>query len=320
MTDRTREHERPSIVVVGANGFIGRRIVRRLADETTQVRAVIRTMPSEPIRGAICFALSDAPGDSELRDFMRGADAVIYAAGESVPSKFNLHADRLMNEELESLERICRLVAQASVPRIVYLSSGGTVYGEGGGVKHQEDQSLAPKNMYGRAKVLSERFLLSVADERNISPIMLRISNLYGVGQIPARGQGVVATFAAALIANDAIHLWGDGSEIRDYLYIDDAVNAILAATRYRGLHKTFNIGSGQGISVLEVLSRLEKLVGPARARVTHPRSPEAVAHNVLDCQLAREELDWRASTSIDVGLAHTVEWLKEEWLKRARA
>lgn len=193
----------------------------------------------------------------------------------------------------------------------LYISSGGTVYGDAAALPLTEDAPANPISPYGITKLAGEHYAMMYR-RLGVPVIIARPSNIYGPGQQARRGQGLIAAAFAAALAGCPINVFGDGSQLRDYLYIDDlcaAVDAIL----YRGDHgATYNIGSGNGVSSNDLLATLGALVaGDGRTLdVVHadPR-PFDVHSNVLDSGRIETATGWRATTRLSDGLAHTWRW-----------
>ena len=139
----------------------------------------------------------------------------------------------------------------------------------------------------------------------------MRPSNLYGPRQRLDTAQGAVAVFLDRALRDEPIQIWGDGSVVRDYVYIVDAVDAMLRAARFDGEPRVFNIGSGVGVSLNQLVEQIGKLLRrPIRVERGEARAVDVPA-NVLDCSLALRHLGWRASTPLGEGLRHTCEWLR---------
>lgn len=300
------------VAVVGASGFIGHRLVETLASEAAHdVVAVVRSKPMLEIARVVYRAMADLQMLDAAAHPFAGCEAIVYAAGHSVPGAFERDAARYFSDEAASLMTVAQSMLRVGVDRIVYLSSGGTVYGEGAGRAHEERDLLQPKSLYGISKVTCESLLHAFAASQGLAPVILRLSNCYGPGQRPGRGQGVVATFAASIANGRTVEIWGDGSEVRDYVFIDDAIAGILAAIGYRGASRVFNLGSGRGVSVREVVDAMARTLSRPAVVATRSRVDGAVLHNVLDCARAARELSWHATTEFEAGLRCTLSQMK---------
>jgi UDP-glucose 4-epimerase len=181
---------------------------------------------------------------------------------------------------------------------IMFASSGGTVYGEAENLPVSEDHPLRPKTAYGVSKTASEHYALLYRRLWGLDTRVVRLSNPFGPGQ-DIRGQlGAASIFAARALAGDGIEVWGDGSAIRDFIYVDDAISGLLAIMsvppgRFSGLDPVINIGSGRGVSLHELISLLTHIIGESIEVLYKPARDFDVHANVLDITRARRLLGW---------------------------
>lgn len=300
------------IAVVGASGFIGARTTRRFAQmRDTNVVALSRMPPTLlPHQVEHRYVSFEVPAES-LRCQLSDIDCIVYAAGNAVPRAFEANPQSAFAAETTFVTTLLESLPNSRPIRCVFLSSGGTVYGESGACAHSEVQAASPVSIYGATKLACEALMLAYAARERVDPVILRLSNCFGPGQHPKRGQGVVATFGAALLANEPLEIWGAGQEVRDFVYVDDAVDAIARAVVYRGEERIFNIGSGVGVSLLQLIDSLSKQTSSISELRFHSAPKGAVAANVLDISRARKLLRWTPKTTLHDGLGHTLEWLR---------
>jgi UDP-glucose 4-epimerase len=152
-----------------------------------------------------------------------------------------------------------------------------------------------------------------------IRTITLRVANPYGERQRVETAQGAVGVFLHRALGGDPIEIWGDGSVTRDYIHISDVADAFVKAVEYSGPKSVFNISSGSGTSLNELIVMLEDVLGKSIERRYLPARPFDVPVSVLSNDLARAELHWTPSTSMREGIARTAEWVKGELAKAAR-
>lgn len=205
------------------------------------------------------------------------------------------------------------------VRRVVYVSSGGVVYGEPATIPTPESYPKLPLSPYGVGKLAGEHYLAYYAAVHGLNSVALRYSNVYGPRQDPHGEAGVVAIFGLRILAGEPITIFGDGEQERDYVYVGDVVEAnwlaSLTGTRTGpGLDATaWNIGTGRGTSVNELADRLMRISGRDVERIPAPERPGELRRSVLDCSKAAAELGWRPRTDLDEGLARTMEHIKKE-------
>ena len=161
-------------------------------------------------------------------------------------------------------------------------------------------------------KLTIENYIHLFRHSYNLEPLILRISNLYGEGQDPTRPQGIISTLFDRLLRKKSIPIWGDGSIVRDYVHVKDGARAFLLALRYRGKENVFNIGTGKGTSIRQLLDLAEEISG-RRPKIKWMNSRNLdVPRNVLDANRARTHLKWKPEIKLKSGLQQMFESLKD--------
>nr|WP_323690107.1 NAD-dependent epimerase/dehydratase family protein [Rhizobium sp. AN95] len=202
---------------------------------------------------------------------------------------------------------------KSGVKRIVFISSGGTVYGVPKTIPISEEHSTYPTSSYGITKLAIEKYLDLYRSLHGLEYVTLRLANPYGVGQRLDAQQGAIAVFLARALRGEEISIWGDGSVIRDYIYVDDAIDAMVRSVdvNIQG-GCVVNIGAGVGYSINEILSAIEKVTG----RRTNKKYVEGrtydVPANVLDISAAARLLGWTPKISLEEGLLRFSNWIKD--------
>jgi UDP-glucose 4-epimerase len=217
-----------------------------------------------------------------------------------------------------TLQLLHAMVAH-NVRRIVFISSGGTVYGIPKYLPIDEGHPTDPLVSYGITKLAIEKYLSLFERMHGLKAITLRVANPYGERQRIETAQGAVGVFLHRALTGKAIEIWGDGSVTRDYIHISDVTEAFLQAIQYSGSRSVFNISSGSGISLNELIIMLEEALGKTIERCYLPARPFDVPVSVLSNELARAELHWVPSTSMREGILRTAEWMKNELAKTVR-
>ncbi|MBD0272206.1 MAG: NAD-dependent epimerase/dehydratase family protein, partial [Acetobacteraceae bacterium] len=208
------------------------------------------------------------------------------------------------------LLEICRA---AGVRKVVFLSSGGTVYGIPNSVPIREDAPTDPISAYGVSKLAVEKYLHLYRHLHSLDYAVLRVANPFGPWQEPDRRQGVVTALIQSVLDGRPAEIWGDGRVVRDYLYAADVAEAVADAAAYAGSHRVFNVGSGIGRSVLDLLCDVGAALGQeaAVAAVHKPGRAVDVPMNVLDTALIRREMGWAPRTGWAEALGETAAWLR---------
>jgi UDP-glucose 4-epimerase len=198
------------------------------------------------------------------------------------------------------------------VKRIVFLSSGGTIYGRPNQVPTEETAPTDPITAYGICKLAIEKYLALYQLHFGLDYRILRVSNPFGPFQVPRKRQGLIAEIILRAINGESVEIWGDGSIVRDFIFVDDVIDALELAAEDCGEERLFNIGSGVGRSVRDVLAAVENLLGQKLDIVWKDTRPVDVPVSVLSIRRAREKLGWAPKTSFEGGIAQTIAWWKE--------
>jgi UDP-glucose 4-epimerase len=208
--------------------------------------------------------------------------------------------------------RLLEIARLNGVRRVIFASSGGTVYGLPQSLPIAESHPTQPLVSYGIAKLAIEKYLHMYQVLHGVEYCVLRLANPFGERQRVSAAQGAVAVFLHRALHGETIHIWGDGSVTRDYIYIKDAISAFIKAMSWQGSQRVFNIGSGQGLSLNDILAAMEKLLGRPVTRSYEPARNFDVPVNVLDITCARQHLAWAPEVSFHDALANTLAWMRE--------
>jgi UDP-glucose 4-epimerase len=302
---------RPAIVF-GAGGFIGTNLCRGLAAAGYPVRAFGRRRLFPQAAPEVEWI----EGDFANRDAVRRAlprDGVVYHLIHGVLPHAVPAVD--LDASLAPVFSMLDMCKAAGVARVVFVSSGGTVYGAAEQVPTPETSPLAPMTPYARANVAIEERMVRLHEQSGIETRVLRVTNPYGPYQTADKNQGVIAALISRTLRGERIEIWGDGSVVRDFVYIGDVVAALTLAASDAGASRILNIGSGQGRSLREVIAVVGAALGGAVMIDFKPGRPADVPVSVVAIERAREELGWAPKTDFAAGLKATVDW----WRSRAR-
>ena len=298
-------------LVTGSTGFIGTFVTARLRAAGHTVLEGVLGPPRNPHQ----LRCSLGSTVDEWRNLIRGCDGVVHLAWSTLPSSANLVPVEDLNTNLVGTVRLLEAMRQQPGTRLVFASSGGTVYGKSGEVRLREDHALRPVSVYGTSKLAAETYLMLYRRQWNVDARILRVSNSYGPGLDIGSGGGVATSFAARALRGEGIDIYGCGRLVRDYVYIEDVASAFEAmletpVSAFSSTDPVVNIGSGVGISLDEIVSLLEKLLQrPLTVTYKSARSFD-VGFNVLDITLARRVLGWSPSVSFENGMRKTLDGL----------
>ena len=301
------------VVVIGGCGFIGSHIVDVLTGLGMSVRVFDRK--PEAFRAAVPgvdYILGDLADISLLTSAVSGMDAVIHLASSTVPQTSNLDPVADITDNLIGCVRLLDVMRSAGVGNILYLSSGGTVYGIPQHEPVTEDHPLQPLNSYGIVKVAAEKYLHMYSQLHGLRYCVLRASNPYGPRQGHTGIQGVISTYLWKALREQPIEIWGDGRIVRDFIHVRDLAE-LCALALTSGASGIYNAGSGQGTSILEIVATLEQVTGRLLAPVFKPGRNFDVPRVVLDITRARNTFKWSPRTGLLAGIAETWQWMQEQ-------
>lgn len=317
------ESRRPErVLVTGGAGFIGSHVADRFLAEDCEVTVLddLSTGRRERIPRAAAFVemTLDDPGLSEVFTERRFDTVSHHAAQIDV----RLSVEDPLNDARSNVMGLLNVLEQArrhGAERVIYVSSGGVVYGEPEVIPTPESHAKLPLSPYGVSKLAGEHYLAYYAAIHGLEYAALRYSNVYGPRQNPHGEAGVVAIFGSRILSGEPITIFGDGEQERDYVYVGDVAQANWQASTTplpvgSDLDaRAWNIGTGRGTSVNELADLLMRIAGREVERLPSPERPGELRRSVLECSRAAQEFGWRAKTSLEDGLARTLEHLREE-------
>ncbi len=301
--------------IIGGGGFLGTALRRRLHESGNRVLVIGRRpiellLPSERYVPSSAFA--DFARDCRGERFA----AVVDLAHATVPSASVLDPIADITDNLRFVQAHVEAAQALGAERYVFVSSGGTIYGDSGQGVLTEDAPHRPISPYGIGKLACEHFILLNHRRNRLPALIVRPSNVFGPGQQPFRGQGLIATALAAALSASPLTIYGDGSQVRDFLYIDDLNEGLLAAITNGRPGESYNLGSGRGIRVDDVLERVSRIVAEDGLRLITNRQPGRlfdVHSNVLDLAKLRKVSGWQPKVSFDEGLRRAWHWIKRQ-------
>jgi UDP-glucose 4-epimerase len=297
-------------LVLGGTGFIGKTLIEKLVKQGHFVRAYslsqyhTNTKEIEHVQG-------DFATGENLELALRDIDVVYHLISSTLPSLPHSKSIEDIDINLIGTIRLLNLMVTANTKKIIFASSGGTVYGIPKYLPLDENHPTNPICSYGITKLAIEKYLQLFSINSPINAVALRISNPYGPHHNIKNKQGLINTLCHNIIHGRSISIWGDGSIVRDYIHIDDVGNALLSALGQTSKFTMVNISSGIGLSVNAVIEKvLSKTGGSPTIQYLEPRSFD-IQECVLSNSLAKQQLDWFPLISIDEGIAQTIQWLK---------
>ncbi len=303
------------IAIFGGGGFIGSAIADRLLQDRHELRIFERPrvepfrefVPSEKVE----WVTGDLMSVHDVSQTLDGMDAVMHLVSTTLPGNSNEDMVYDVETNLVASLQLLRAMVTKGVRKIVFISSGGTVYGDPVYLPIDEKHPTEPRVSYGVTKLAIEKYLLLHEHLHGMKANILRVANPFGERQRVTTGQGAVTAFLSRALQNQPLEIWGDGSVTRDYIHVSDVADAFARAVSYEGPQSVFNISSGMGTSLNELIAIIEEVLGRDVARRYRPGRPFDVPVSILDNSLARRELGWEPRVSLREGMARTAAWIQ---------
>ena len=297
------------ILVVGA-GFLGSAIALALNQSGHRVTLLSPRAEASSVPGNPAVVRGRQEDGALMNDLLRVHSVVIHAAWSTTPGS---SAGRPALESAAGLApwlAFLETLRRYPTVRLLFLSSGGTVYGNPDRLPVSEDAPLQPRSCHGAGKASAELFLSTLRPDREQETVVLRVSNVYGPGQPWRDGFGVLRHLLQCATNGKPFTRWGDGSQVRDYLYIDDFVDAVLRMVDHPKVSGVYNVGSGSGASVQELITLFESVTARPVRIESQPARNGDVDRIVLDSSKIRRAVGWAPAIGLREGIALTWRWL----------
>ena len=277
------------VIVIGGNGFIGANICKYFSEKNWSVTSFDLALPKEKIKN-VEYIQGDYFNNTLLESQISDKDLIIHSLSTVNPGNSSVKFLQGYSLDFVQMARLA-LMLVGTDKKMIFISSGGTVYGNQTEFPIKETASLNPINHYGCLKVCIENMLRTYNIQNNTSILIARVSNPFGPGQDYKKGVGFVDAVLKKAINQEQIEIWGDGENIRDYIYIDDVCKMIFGMANYEGEIDTFNVSSGIGVSQNDIISLLKKQGYNLDVKYTKARSVDA-RKIVLDNSRIKEICD----------------------------
>jgi UDP-glucose 4-epimerase len=301
-------------LVTGGNGFIGSHLVDQLVKRDWNVIVLdLNERRYDSLPPQVHFIKGDLNQDYLVREAVTGIDVVFHLTWTTIHEVANQDPAGDVTANLIPTIHLLEACRNSGVRRVIFTSSGGTVYGSAQAWPISETHPQNPVNSYGVTKLATEKYLYMFRHLYGVDYAIFRPSVPYGPRQNPLARQGAVAVFLYRVSHDLPVTIWGNGSVSRDYFYVSDLVEALIAgAENDLREQRIFNIGGEEEVSLIELLGRIEEVVGK-RARIEYaPARRFDAPRIVLDTHLAREELGWNPRVSLTDGLVRTWAWMSD--------
>ncbi len=302
------------ILLLGATGFVGQHLLWALQNHSLETHVIARHAHILPIQPGVHYHATSLDDTACLTRILPHCQTVIHLASASTPGSSALQpvfeAEHIILPTLRFLE----VLQDYPSIHLIYLSSGGAVYGNTDHPFIPEQTTLSPLSYYGASKVAIEQFIQAFCQQLHRPATILRPSNFYGPGQPYRPGFGIIPTIFHHLRIQKPLSIWGDGNIIRDYLYIDDLTRLCEHLITHHSSNNTvkiYNVGAGQGHSLNQLCELIEEVTGQKIQRNYQTARQVDVRRVVLDCHQVCKDHQWFPKINLKTGLKLTWEWFQ---------
>ena len=317
---RDKLTRRTKALVTGGAGFIGSHLVDGLLDDGYDV-AVVDNLSSGQLRNVnhrATFYHAEL-NDVRLNQIVQRErpEFVFHLAAQSSVRKSAIDPVADADANVMGTIRLIAAAASEGVEKFIFSSTGGAIYGDPETIPCDEDTPVNPLTPYALSKYVGEQYLELFNETYGLDYTILRYANVYGPGQNPDGEAGVIAIFTGMMLSERRPHIYGDGLQERDFVYVSDVVQANLAAIN-KGHGRTYNIGTGERVSVARIYEILQEFTEFDQEPDYRPRRTGEVLQIALDSTRAEKELKWTPEVSLEDGLRRSVEYVKASFSQRA--
>ena len=298
-------------LVTGAAGFIGGTLVHRLLSEGVEVTGFDRHAPGRPLPEGIRHIEGDIRDPASIRAAIVAArPEIVYHLAAQTSVSVSMREPQLdIESNILGTLHVAQAAIAGGVRRLVAYSSGGAIFGEPPTLPVADDDAKAPRSVYGVSKLAGDLLVPLLAQGSDLEASIVRPGNVYGPWQDPHGEAGVIAIFAMRMLANQEATIYGDGTQFRDYVFVDDVVEAtVRAATRTPA---ACIVATGTATSTREVFDAVARAAGYERPPVFGPERPGDIHGITLDASKAREAWGWTPETAFEDGIHQTVDWYR---------
>lgn len=305
------------VLITGGTGFIGSFVVEELLKNKHEIVIIAngRQLPVylESLSNKIAYFQGDFGEIDALEKALPGCNAIIHLAWSTVPKQTKGATAFEFSSNINSSINLIEKCIDFNIDKFIFISSGGTVYGIPDQIPITELHNLNPISNYGLSKLTTEKLIHLYHYSQNINYTVLRVSNAYGERQNLYKNQGVIGVWLKSILQKKEVEIWGDGSVVRDYVYVKDVAAAIVSALNLIDGASVYNIGGGKGYSLNDVIIEMNNVIDISfKVRYKSSRNFD-VPINVLDISNAKEKIGYYPTVSLSEGLSRTWKWIREQ-------
>jgi len=302
-------------LVLGGNGFIGSHLAEGLVKAGYDVRIFDNFKRGTKNLDAIIDKIEIIKGDfwneDDVCDALKDIDFLFHYISTTTPATAIKNPIYDIESNIIGSVKLFQNAVLNNVKKIIFPSSGGTIYGDSTGVPMKETDPLNPINPYAISKLTIEKYLHYFNQAHGMDYTILRYSNPYGERQNPSGKQGVIPIFLNKIKHGEQPVIYGDGSMVRDYIYVKDAIDATLSVFNKKTTEKIFNVGSGVAVSLNELIEIMSDIVGQKILPDYIENSGTYIPKIVLDISTIKNNSGWKPATELSEGVNKTWKWVK---------
>jgi len=310
-----------NVLLIGGSGFLGTALAEKFAQRDMPFTVLSRSRMCPPRLARVIhehkklavYVSGDCRDEELIEEVISRHGPIIYLAYTNMRGVSSGDPTTELRDNLSSSTVVFKAAARHQ-RQVLVASSGGTVYGSSDPIPIKETHPTVPISSYGKTKVAIEKYVFELSQNDGLKYMILRPGNAYGIGQMPFRGQGFIATAIASVLRGEPVRIFGRPGAVRDYVYITDMAEAIAVAMEKGEIGATYNIGSGRGHTNEEIVKEIESIVsfdGLVVKREYLPERPQDVARVILDSSRLELKTGWRPVVGLREGLKYTYLWLK---------
>ena len=304
-----------NILILGAAGFIGTNLANELAKNKNNKLKLVDTKMEyfntiQSVSSNVEYVVSPLDDNCDFERVLNGQDVVYHLVSTTVPSTSNMHISNEITSNITFTISLLEGCVKNHIKKVIFISSGGTVYGNVDKTPINEDCATNPITSYGVQKLMIEKLLYLYNCVHGLDYRIIRLANPYGPYQRPNGILGAVSTFTYKALKGETITVYGDGSVERDFIYIFDAIKAIITVASNKSTYKIYNVGCGHSTSIKNLLLCIERTLGK-KIRVEYtPTRKVDVSKNYLDVTRYESEFGGIESISLEDGVRKTAEFM----------
>lgn len=299
-------------LVLGASGFIGKHLTRTLLEQGHTVTAFDMKRNEEFEEENIHFIEGEFSTSCDFENLVRGQDVVFHLISTTLPSTHQPLTQEITDNVFSTLSLLDACVKE-NVKRVIFISSGGTVYGKSNNLPFTEISPTNPIASYGIQKLMIEKYLYLYKHKFGLDFRVIRLANPYGPGQNPNGAVGAITVFMDRAILGKKITIFGDGSSVRDYIYISDAIKGIINVAQSENNEEIYNLGSGIGTSLNDILNQIYQISGKEVEVEYLPKRDSDLDYSVLDISRYQNEFPDHQMLSLGEGMEKFYIVMKKE-------